>query len=84
MRLVSHNLEDLMIKVKRRHTDIYLMLTEFLNGNDDCVKIEDWTHKNASCCAVSVARSARHYYPNQIKVIQQGGDVYLVKLVAMK
>ena len=84
MRLVSHNLEDLMIEVKRPNSDIYSMLTEFLNGNDDCAKIEDWTHKSAYCCAASVAYSVKHFYPNQIKVIQRGGDVYLVKLVAMK
>lgn len=73
-----------MKPVKRSNSDNYAILKEFLNSNDDCVKIEDWTHKNVNCCAVSMRTSIKHFYPNQIKVIQKGRDVYLVKTEAIK
>lgn len=84
MNIVSHNLKSLMEEVKRDHSDNYAILKEFANSSDDCVKLEGWTHKNASSCAASMGASIRRFYRGQMKVIQRRGDVFLVKLEAMK
>lgn len=84
MNIVSYNLKDLMKEVERDRSDNYSILKEFANSSDDCVKIEGWTHKNASSCAASMGASIRRFYRGQMKVVQRRGDVYLVKLEAMK
>lgn len=84
MNIVSYNLKDLMEEVERSKSDNYSILKEFANSSDDCVKLEGWTHKNASSCAASMGASIRRFYRGQIKVIQRRGDVYLVKLTAIK
>lgn len=84
MNIVSYNLKDLMREVERDRSDNYSILKEFANSSDDCVKIEGWTHKNASSCAASMGASIRRFYRGQMKVILRRGDVYLVKLEAMK
>ena len=84
MNIVSYNLKDLMKEFERDRSDNYSILKEFVNSSDDCVKIEGWTHKNASSCAASMGASIRRFYRGQIKVILRRGDVYLVKLEAIK
>lgn len=84
MNIVSYNLKDLMEEVKRDHSDNHSILKEFAYSSDDCVKLEGWTHKNASSCAASMGASIRRFYRGQMKVVQRRGDVYLVKLEAMK
>lgn len=84
MRLISHNLEDLMVPIERKYTDIYSILTDFLNSDDDCVKVEDFPHKNAASCVDSMRKSIKRFYDGSIKVIPRKGDVYLVKTEAIK
>lgn len=84
MRLISYNLEDLMVSIERNYTDIYSILTDFLNSDDDCVKVEDFPHKNTASCVDSMRKSIKRFYDGSIKVIQRKGDVYLVKTEAIK
>lgn len=84
MRLVSYNLEDLMVLPERKHTDIYLVLTDFLNSDEDCVRIEDYPHKNTNSCATSLRKSIKRFYDGSIKVIQRKGNVYLVKTICIE
>ena len=84
MRLISYNVKDLMRPIERKRSDNYLILKEFLGSDEVCVKIEDYTHKNASGCAASLGSSIKRFYRGQIKVVLRGGDVYLVKPEAIK
>ena len=82
MILVPCKIED--IKKRKTYTDLYKILTEFLEGEADCVKVENYKHKNAYVCRETLYRSAQRYYKNQIKIIQRGDDAYLVKTIAIK
>lgn len=84
MRLVPCKLEDLMASHERSYMSIYSILTDFLNGNDDCVRVEDDTHLNVDSCVRSLRNSIKRYYDGLIKVINRNGDVYLVKTTALK
>lgn len=84
MKLVSCNLEDVMVLPERKYSDIYSILTDFLNSSDVCVKIEDYPHRNVSSCVCSIRQTVKGFYKGQIKVIQRKGDIYLVKSNAIK
>lgn len=69
-------------ETKRGWTNLYEFLTDFLEGDDDCVRVEKWTHKNATVCRECLARAAKRFYPGQIKVKKRGENIYLVKTIA--
>lgn len=55
------------------------MLEKFLDGNYDCVKIEDYPHKKASYCCSSISECIKNNKMVGVKVIRRGTDVFLVK-----
>lgn len=57
----------------------YRLLAEFINSDMDCAKVENYTHKTSASCAASLARSAKRFGFNNIKVRESKGEVYLIK-----
>ena len=68
----------------RKCTKLYKLLTEFANGDADCVRLEGWTHKNAKNCVNSIQLSINRYYKGLINVFTRDGEVYLVKAKVFK
>lgn len=71
-------------ETKRGWTNLYEILTNFLEGNDDCVKVENYTHKNAMCCRECLDRAVKRFYPGQIRVVKRKDAIYLVKTIALQ
>ena len=71
-------------ETKRPYTNLYEVLTDFLEGNDDCVKVENYTQKNATVCRECLYRAAKRFYNGQIMVIKRKDAIYLVKTIAIK
>lgn len=80
MTLVPCKIEE----TKRSWTNLYAVLTNFLEGNEDCVKVENYTHKSAISCRECLDRAIKRFYKGQIKVIKRGDTIYLVKTIALK
>lgn len=78
MRLVPYDKKKLK-DVNFKPTRNYEMLTEFVNGDNDCVKLEGWEHSNAYGCQASFTASIRHFKIGGVKCIVRKGEVYLIK-----
>lgn len=83
MKFIPTNIKDLK-EIAKPYSDNYRILTDFANGNQDCVKVVDYTHKNAKSCYTSLANSINRYRKGTMKAIMRGDDVYLVKTIALK
>lgn len=70
--------------VKRPKTRLQAMLTDFMNGDAACVKVENYPHKNATVCREVLYTAAQRRYKGQIQVVKRGDDIYLVKTIAIK
>lgn len=70
--------------IKRPNARLKEMLTDFLNGDADCVKVENYPHKNARVAREVIYPAAKRHYKGQIKVIKRGDDIYLAKTIAIK
>lgn len=68
----------------RPNANLQAMLTDFINGDADCVKIENYPHKNATVAREVIYTAAKRRYKGQIKVIKRGDDIYLAKTIAIK
>lgn len=80
MILVPCKLEN----IKRSNANLKEMLTDFINGDADCVKVENYPHKSARVAREVIYLAAQRHYKDQIKVIKRGDDVYLAKTIAIK
>lgn len=80
MILVPCKLED----VKRSNAKLKEMFTDFINGDADCVKVENYPHKNATVAREVLYNSAKRHYKDQIRVIKRGDDIYLVKTISLQ
>lgn len=78
MKLVPCEIEKLGYQ-PRKYSKIYKLLTEFANGDADCVRLEGWTHNNAKNCVNSLLLRINKYYKGLIHVFTRDGEVYLVK-----
>lgn len=83
MKLVPCEIDKLGYE-PRRSTKLYRLLTEFANGNADCVRLEGWTNKSARTCVNSIQLSINRYYKGLIHVFERDGEVYLVKAKVFK
>lgn len=70
--------------IKKTHANLKEMLTDFINGDADCVKVENYHHKNATVAREVIYLAAKRHYKGQIKVIKRGDDIYLAKTIAIK
>lgn len=55
------------------------LLTEFMESEHDCVRVEGWQHKDAYSCVRALGTSAKRYHMYGVKVISREGEVYLIK-----
>lgn len=68
----------------RSNANLKEMLTDFINGDADCVKVENYPHKNATVAREVIYSAAKRHYKGQIKVFKSGDDIYLAKTIAIK
>jgi len=71
-------------ETKRGWSNLKGLLKDFLEGDAECVKVENYTHKSAGVCRECLYTAAKRHYKGQIKVIKRGDDVYLAKTIAIK
>lgn len=77
MKLTPYNKEDLVLT----HGYGYLqeIVDKFCNGDQDCVKIEGWTHKTAGSCQSALRYAILRYNKPNVKAISRNGEVFLIK-----
>lgn len=71
-------------ETKRGWSNLRGLLKDFIEGDAECVRVDNWTHKSATVCRECLHRAAKTHYKGQIKVIKRGDDVYLAKTIAIK
>lgn len=71
-------------EAKRGWTGLKGLLKDFLEGDADCVRVENYTHKSATVCRECLYTAAQRHYKGQIKVAKCGNDIYLIKTIALK
>lgn len=84
MRIVPYDFKKLNDTKYFKKTELQKILEEFLESGADCVKIEEWTQKNASGCASSFNNAAKRYKMSGVKAISRKGEVFLVKASLLK
>ena len=60
------------------------IIEEFVDSGHDCVKVEGWTNKTACSAAGSLNKTIETMRKGGIKAISRNGEVFLVKISAMK
>lgn len=77
MKLVPYDRSKLKIYKPGRNQAILL---EFVESGLDCVKVEDWTHKNAKVCQSNLGACALKLgLQNSVRVVIRKGEVFLVR-----
>ncbi len=71
-------------ETKRGYSDLKGLLKDFLEGDAECVKVKNYTHKSATVCRECLAAAVTKHCKGQIKVIKREDDIYLVKTIAIK
>lgn len=56
------------------------LVEQFRNSDLDCVKVEGWTHSNASVCVACLNATIKRCRIFTIKAISRNGEVFLVKI----
>ena len=78
MKLTPCSLNDLEVAMRTK-TDLYPILTEFMNSGAECARLDDHGYKNANSAQASLYYAIHKYYDGLIKVFLVGEDVYLVR-----
>lgn len=60
-------------------SDNFKVISEFLDGDYDCVELVDYPQKCANYCQTSLNASIKKYRFVGVKVMVRGEHVYLVK-----
>lgn len=79
MRLTPYKKEKMPNIGGYKKTEIHSLLDEFAESDLDCVKIEGWTHKNASSCMSSFRSAINRYKMSGIRCAVRNKEVYLIK-----
>lgn len=80
MNFVPCDLKKIMNAKGFKGTKNYDIITEFVEGNYECVKIEGWEHANAYSCTGSLNSAIKRFNKGGIKAVTINGEVYLVKM----
>ena len=80
MRMVACNLNEIESKGVYKKSDNFKILNEFAESEHTCVMIEDYTQKNAMCCAASLNTSIKRYHMTGIRAISRKDKVYLIRV----
>jgi hypothetical protein len=78
--LIPYDIDKLQHVNEYKVSDNYGLLTEFINSDLKCAKVEGYTQKDARCCAFSLRASIKRYHFNSITACQRKGEVFLIKL----
>lgn len=80
MKLVPYNKNDIDRKHLYRQGRNMRMLEEFMESGLDCVKIEDYPHKNATICQQNLTVSiTRMGLRKSVKVVKRKDEVFLLR-----
>lgn len=79
MKLTPYDKKKLVSNAGYKVTDIHALLDEFADGDLDCVKIEGWTHKNATSCYSSFSGAIKRHHMTGIRCFVVNNEVFLVK-----
>lgn len=81
MQLVQCDIrETIPIRIKDKTLSCnHKILKDFMDSDVDCVRVDDYDHKNAHSCAESFRASIRRFYPGLIVIRQRRDKVYLIK-----
>lgn len=66
----------------KRYSDNIGVLEKFKSTGAQCVRLEDWTHNDATSCCESIRQTIRRQRPqyNMIKVVKRGDKVFLIRI----
>jgi hypothetical protein len=78
MKLVPYDLRKVNT-VGYKKSDNYLILTEFVESDLECAKVEGFTQSSASGAAASLRQSIKRYRMGNIDAISRGGELFLIK-----
>lgn len=79
MKLIPYKKENLTNVKYYKKSDILVLLEEFAESDLDCVKVEGWTHKNASSCMSSFRNAIARYKMANIRCVARDKEVFLIK-----
>lgn len=80
MNLIPYDYNKLMTEEKRVRTKLLVVLEEFIATNQKCVKIEDYTQRNAKVCRDNLYMATKRFkMQNTIQVVMSKGDVFLIR-----
>lgn len=63
----------------RGKTDNFLVVQEFLNGDNECVELKGYTNQDAYCCSNSINGTIKRNRIPGVKSVVRKGKVYLIK-----
>ena len=85
MRAVPYDFKKIELKKSYfKKSELQKIIEEFLESGQDCVKIEDYNHKDATVCASSLNLAVKRYKMTGAKAISRNGEVFLVKTSLLK
>ena len=76
MTLVPYDINKV---IERKNANLFKVLEDFHGSEYNCMKVEDYPHKNANCCASCLRAAIKRYKLFSIKVSVRGNDVILIK-----
>ena len=79
MKLVPHDKTKLGTRGFYAKTSNLKILEGFAESGYDCVKLEDYPHRDAYTCCGSLKQSIKRFNFGTIACIVRGGEVYLIK-----
>lgn len=79
MKLVPYEVENIPGHSMYTKTKNLKLLEEFVNSGLDCAEVKDYTQKNATVCATSLAASIKNFRMTGVRVIQRKDRVFLIK-----
>lgn len=82
MRLIPDNINNINLRAYNP-TRNQAIIKEFAEGDNDCVKVEGWTHKTPFSCANALNTAARTMNMTQVRAVVRKGEVYLYRVYAL-
>lgn len=80
MRMVECDIKDVVYsKNGYKRTKNFEFIMKFLESGMDCVKVEEYTNKDAKSCASALNISIKKFNLTGARAILSNGEVYLVR-----
>lgn len=78
MKLVPHDRNSIGSIYQK--TKLLTIIDEFIESGHECVKVEDFHHKNAYVCAGCIRKSIERFHRNSVECSVYRGEVYLTRV----